>query len=469
MENLFDIVVIGAGPGGYVAAIKAAKEGLKVAVIEEKRVGGTCLNKGCIPTKAMLHASSLYREIKESERYGIFASEVGFDYSKIMDYKSETVDKLCQGVEQLFKANKITLINGKGILEKDNSMTVIYEDQKEEVIKANKIILATGSKPSLLPIPGIDNEGVVTSDEMFHLEKAPEKLVIIGGGVIGVEFASVFASLGSEVTILEALPNILDNLDKDVSQNLKLILKKRGIDIHTSVKVQKIEKTEKGLTCTYIEKDKEINVEADLLLCAAGRTPNTDGLFGKDVNIITERGRVVVNEKFETNIPDVYAIGDLIKGMQLAHLASAQGICLIEEIVGHKPSINLSVVPSCIYTEPEIAAVGISENKAKELGLNIKVGKFMMAANGKSLITKEERGFVKIVADENTKEILGATMMCARATDMIGEFTTAIANKFTVDQLLKSMRAHPTYNEGIGEALEEVFSSAIHVAPKMKL
>ncbi len=468
MENVFDIIVIGAGPGGYVAAIKSAKMGFKTAIVEERRVGGTCLNRGCIPTKAMLHASSLYRELKESERFGIFSSNIGFEYGKIMEYKTDTVNKLCQGVEQLLKSNKVTLIQGKAVLEKDRTVTVT-SDSNTEIYKADKIVLATGSKPSLLPIPGIDSEGVMTSDDLFNLTEAPESLVIIGGGVIGVEFASIFSSLGTKVTILEALPNILGNIDKDITQNLKLILKKRGVDIHTSVKVQKIEKSGNELICTYTEKEKDIEIKGQYVLCAAGRIPNTDGLFGEGVSISTERGRVITDEGFKTDIDGVYAIGDLIKGMQLAHLASAQGICLIEELAGHERSIDLSIVPSCIYTESEIAVVGMSEAEAKEKGISIKTGKFIMTANSKSVISQEERGFIKIIADEKTKEVLGAHMMCARATDMIGEFGNAIANRLTVPQLLKAMRAHPTYNEGVGEALEEVFDAAIHVAPKIKL
>ena len=466
--NIFDMIIIGAGPGGYVAAIKAAKSGFKVAVIEEDRVGGTCLNRGCIPTKVMLHASSLYSELKESERFGIFSSGVSFDYKKIMEYKNETVDKLCQGVEQLFKSNRITLIKGKATLEKDRSVSVVSESGKESY-KADKVILATGSKPALPPISGIESEGVVTSDELFKLTEIPKRLIIIGGGVIGTEFASVFSALGTEVTILESLPNILGNIDKDITQNLKLIMKKRGVDIHTSVNVKKIEKDDEELCCIYTEKDKDVEIRAECILCAAGRIPNTEGLFGEGVDLSMEKGRIIVDEKFKTDMDGVYAIGDLIKGMQLAHLASAQGICLIEELAGHERSIELSVVPSCIYTEPEIAVIGISESEAKENGIPVKVGKFIMNANSKSVISKEERGIIKIIADERTEKIIGAHMMCARATDMIGEFGSAITNRMTVSDLLKCMRAHPTYNEGVGEALEEVYGSAIHVVPKIKL
>ena len=467
MENKFDLIVVGAGPGGYVAALKAAKLGLKTAVIEKDRVGGTCLNRGCIPTKAMIHATSVYKEIKAAAEYGIYAEGVSYDYEKILAYKQDVIDKLCTGVEHLFKTNSITYIKGKGRLEKDGSVTVT-DGEGAGSYEAKHTILAVGSKPALIPIPGLDNEGVLTSDDLFNLEKVPKSLAIIGGGVIGVEFASIFSALGTKVTILEALPSILANMDKDISQNLKLILKKRDIDIHTGVSVSKVEKEADGLSCHYVEKEKEEKITAQYVLCAVGRVPNTEGLFGEGVELEMERGRVIVDEHFKTSMPGVYAIGDLIKGLQLAHLASAQGICLAEELVGEDRSIDLSLVPGCVYTDPEIASIGITEADAKARGIEISVGKFMMSANGKSLISKEERGFVKILADKVSKEVLGTQMMCARATDMIGEFGTAIANKLTVDQLLKAMRAHPTYNEAVGEALEDVFGECVHSAPKKK-
>ena len=397
MSGKYDVIVIGAGPGGYVAAIKAAKLGLKTAIIEERRVGGTCLNRGCIPAKAMIHASSLYREMKEAERFGVSASDVTYDYGKIVTYKEETTDKLVQGVEQLLKANGVDVYEGKG-----------------------------------------------------------------------VEFATVYANLGCKITILEAMPKLVPNMDKEISQNLKMILKKRGIDIYTSAAVQGVTTEDGTCTCHYIEKDQEQEVTADYVLCAVGRCPNTDGLFGENVKPDMERGRVLVNENFESSIPGVYAIGDLIFGVQLAHAASAQGIVVAEKLAGKEPSIDLSIVPGCVYTDPEIASAGMTEDQAKENGIAVKCGKFIMSANGKSIITQEERGFIKVVADEATDKILGAQMMCARATDMIGEFVTAITNGLTVEQMLKGMRSHPTYNEGIGEALEELEGGAVHVVPRKK-
>lgn len=467
MGERFDVVVIGAGPGGYVAAIKAAKEGLRTAIVEERRVGGTCLNRGCIPAKAMIHASSLYREMKEGERFGILAPQVSYDYGKILEYKEETTDKLCQGVEQLLKANGVTMLKGKGTLEKGRQIRV-KDGESENVCEAGHVILAAGSKPLVIPIPGIDLPGVLTSDELFQLTEAPKSLVIIGGGVISVEFASVYADLGCKVTIVEALPRIVPNMDKEISQNLKMILKKRGVDIHTSASVKSVEQDGELYTCVFTEKEKEIRVPAQYVLCAVGRCPNTDGLFGEGMEPEMERGRIVVDANFKSSIEGVYAIGDLVKGMQLAHLASAQGIYVAEVIAGKKPSVSLEVVPGCVYTDPEIASVGVTEDEAKEAGMDVKTGKFIMSANGKSIITKEERGFVKVVVESKTGVVAGAQMMCARATDMIGELTTAVANRMTAEQLIKGMRSHPTYNEGVSEALEDAVGEAIHIMPRKR-
>lgn len=467
MRERFDVIVIGAGPGGYVAAIKCAKAGLKTAIVENRRVGGTCLNRGCIPAKAMIHASSLYREMKEAEAFGVKVEGASFDYEKIVAYKEETTEKLCQGIEQLLKGNGVTILCGKGRLEQNKIVRVIGEES-EECYEADHIILAAGSKPQVLPIPGLELPGVLTSDQLFKLTEMPESLVIIGGGVISVEFASVYANLGCKVTIVEAMPRLIPNMDKEISQNLKMILKKRGIDIHTSASVQRVEQEGELYTCVFTEKEKEVKVSARYVLCAIGRCPNTEGLFGEGAEPEMERGRVVVDEKFQSSIEGVYAIGDLVKGLQLAHLASAQGMYVAEMLAGEEASVELSAVPGCVYTDPEIASVGMTEDEAKEKGLEIKTGKFIMSANGKSLITKEERGFIKILAEKETDVIVGAQMMCARATDMIGELVTAVTNRMTVQQLLKGMRAHPTYNEGVQEALEEILGGAVHVMPKKK-
>ncbi len=465
MSEKFDLIVIGAGPGGYVAAIKAAQLGMKTAVVESREVGGTCLNRGCIPTKALIHAAELYSEMKSLEEIGLYAEGISYDIKKIHQRKDEVLNQIRSGILSLFKSNKITLINGKGTILSEGRVEVKTAEERVEY-EAAKILIAAGSVPSRPPIPGLDLENVITSDELLSMnDRIYNNLVIIGGGVIGVEFASVYSALGARVTIIEALDRILPNMDKEISQNLKMILKKRGVDIHTSAKVEKIT-MEDGLKCYYEEKEKVQCVPCDGVLVAIGRKPNTAGLFAEGVSVQMDRGSILVDEKFETSMKNVYAIGDAIKGIQLAHVASAQGINAVMGMAGKKGEINLDLVPSCIYTSPEIASVGIDADEAKRRGISAKCGKFIMSANGKSVISREERGFVKVVAEEGSNQIIGAQMMCARATDMISEFTTAIANGLTLEQMLSAMRPHPTYNEGVTEALEAVEGNSIHTAPR---
>lgn len=465
MEQQYNLVVIGAGPGGYVAAIKAAQLGMKVAVIENREVGGTCLNRGCIPTKTLMHSAHLYHEVKNFEAVGLKVEGLSYDIKKIHERKEEVVDKLRTGISQLFKANKIDFISGTATISDKNTIVVEKDGEKTEV-KTEKILIATGSKPAKPPIEGLTLPNVVTSDEMLSMsDKVYNKLLIIGGGVIGVEFATVYNSLGCEVVIVEAMDRILPTMDKEISQSMAMSLKKKGIKIHTSAMVEKISE-ENGLTCYYTEKGKAQTETADGILVSIGRRANTENLFADGFEIEMERGCVVVDEKFQTSVEGIYAIGDVIKGIQLAHVASAEGIVAVENMVGKEPSIDLDVVPSCIYTNPEISAVGITADEAKAKGIKVKTGKFIMSANGKSLIAMDERGFIKVVFDEETDVILGAQLMCARATDLISEFTTAIVNKLTSEQLSSVIRPHPTYVEAVTEAIESANGCSIHTAPR---
>ena len=468
MGTKYDLVVIGAGPGGYVSAAAAARKGMKTALIENRQLGGTCLNRGCIPTKTIMHSSELYSSIAHCDEAGISCSELSFDMAKIQEHKSEVLETLRTGIAGMMKKNKVDVFQGTGTIMSSGTVSVSGADG-DTALETNHILIATGSKPMIPPIPGVDQPGVVSSDELLDSTEIPSSIVIIGGGVIGMEFAAVYNAFGAKVTVIEALDRLLGRLDKEFSQSLKLLAKKRGLEIHTSAMVKEIRKNPDGsLACVFEEKEKLDEAQGDIVLVAAGRAAVTDGLFGPGIELEMQKGRICIDENYMTSIPGIYAIGDVTGGIQLAHAASAAGLNAVCHMCGESVEKNMNVMPSCVYTDPEIASAGMTEDQAKENGIAVKCGKFIMSANGKSIITQEERGFIKVVADEATGKILGAQMMCARATDMIGEFVTAITNGLTVEQMLKGMRSHPTYNEGIGEALEELEGGAVHVVPRKK-
>lgn len=466
----YQLIVIGAGPGGYEAAIRAAQLGLTTALIERRDVGGTCLNRGCIPTKAMLYSAQLYREAANFELFGLHTENTSFDWAKVHQRKNDVVVKLRTGIEQLIKANKIDFFNNSASILGKNDVQL----DQGEVIRGENILIATGSVPARPPIPGLDLPNVVTSDELLddpHFTQADslaKEILIIGGGVIGVEFASVFSSFGCHVTIVEAMERILPTMDREISQSLNMVLKKRGVSIHTGAMVEKLEQDENGLVCHFTEKGKAQAVPAQQVLVAIGRRPNTQGLFAEGFEVACERGRIVTDENFRTSVDSIYAIGDVTSKIQLAHMASAQGICAVHTIAGQKPPIDLRYVPGCIYTDPEIASVGITEDEAKQQGIPVKKGKFLMTGNGRSLIDEQERGFIKVLAHQETDVILGAQLMCSRATDIVAELATAIVNGLTCAQLAGVIRPHPTFCEGVTEAVEDVHAMAIHLAPKKR-
>lgn len=466
----YQLIVIGAGPGGYEAAIRAAQLGLTTALIERRDVGGTCLNRGCIPTKAMLHSAQLYREAANFELFGLHTENTSFDWAKVHQRKNDVVVKLRTGIEQLIKANKIDFFNNSASILGKNDVQL----DQGEIIRGENILIATGSVPARPPIPGLDLPNVVTSDELLddpHFTQADslaKEILIIGGGVIGVEFASVFSSFGCHVTIVEAMERILPTMDREISQSLNMVLKKRGVSIHTGAMVEKLEQDENGLVCHFTEKGKAQAVPAQQVLVAIGRRPNTQGLFAEGFEVACERGRIVTDENFRTSVDSIYAIGDVTSKIQLAHMASAQGICAVHTIAGQKPPIDLRYVPGCIYTDPEIASVGITEDEAKQQGIPVKKGKFLMTGNGRSLIDEQERGFIKVLAHQETDVILGAQLMCSRATDIVAELATAIVNGLTCAQLAGVIRPHPTFCEGVTEAVEDVHAMAIHLAPKKR-
>lgn len=446
----FDLIVVGGGPGGYEAALFAAKLGLKTALIEKDFVGGTCLNRGCIPTKALLHASGVYEEAKNGAALGVVC-EPAFDLNAIYAYKQQVVEKLRGGVEGLLRSAKVTVIAGTGTLTAPHTVKV-----GDAVYTAENILLATGSVPARPPIPGLDLPGVLTSDELLSGVAPFKSIVIIGGGVIGMEFATFFNDLGVDVTVVEGLDRLLPLLDKELGQNLSMIMKKRGVKIATGAMVKSVTKTEAGLSVNFEQKGAPASAEAEVVLCAIGRRPYTDGLFGEGVTLEMEGRRIKVNERFETSMEGVYAIGDVSAKIQLAHVATAQGLFAVNEIAGRTNGVDLSIVPSCVYTRPEIASVGMTEQEAKDAGIPVKVGKVTMFSNGRTVIVNGDRGFMKVLAHAETKKILGVQMMGTNVSDMIGELGEAIANGLTPDDLLSAMRPHPTFEEALTDALRDL-------------
>ena len=448
MDELYDLIIIGGGPAGTHAADEAAKNGLKTALIEADALGGTCLNRGCIPTKTLLHTAELCREAKSGAEIGLVTPEVSVDMAALQAYKNTVVEKLGAGIAQGLQKQKVSVLKGSARLLSPTEVGV-----NGETLKTKHVLLAAGSLPARIPVPGIELPGVYDSTGMLALETIPARVVIIGGGVIGAEFASLYCDLGSRVTVIEALDRLLANMDRELGQSLKMSLKKRGADIHTAASLKEIRKTEGGLLCVYAENGQENEAEADAVLVAVGRRPNTAELFAPGCDVATERGRIVVNERYETSLPGVYAVGDIIGGIQLAHAASAEAINAVAMICGKEPPIRTDVVPSCVYTSPEIASVGITAQDAKKQGLKVTTKKYPMTANGKTVLSRGERGYISVTADGETGTVLGAQMLCERATDMIGEFASAIVNCLTLAQLASVIRPHPTFNEAVGELL----------------
>ena len=453
MDYQYDLIVIGAGPGGYIPALRAAKEGLRTAIVEKDALGGTCLNRGCIPTKTLLHSAELYKEIQNCDSVGIHVENAVLSMEELKERKDQVIAELSKGIEGALKKAKVDRISGKAVIVGPHEVNV----EGEKTYTAERILIATGSEPSKIPIPGIDIPGVLNSDSLLNRKEKPfKRLIIIGGGVIGMEFASLYQAMGTEVTVLEALDKILANLDREFGQSMKMLMKKQGVDVRTGAQVQRIEKNGEKFICSFLEKDTEQTKEADGVLVAVGRRPCTEGLFGPGISVEMERGRILVNEHFQTSIPNIYAAGDVIGGISLAHMASGEGLHAVAHMVGKEAPVRLDLVPSCVYTNPEIASVGLTADEAKKQGIPAKSVKYPMSANGKSLLSNQERGFVKLVYREDNRKLLGAQLMCARATDMVSNITTAIANELTVEDMKKTMYPHPTFSEGIGEALELV-------------
>lgn len=466
MEEHYDLLIIGAGPGGYVAAMKAARLGMKVLIIDKAELGGTCVNKGCIPAKALIHAASLYSAMLKCDRFGLRAKDVGFDLQKIYEYKDTCTDEFRRDIQKQFDQLSVTFMQGAACIQADKKVRVVKTDGEKRVYEAKKILIAAGAKANLIDIPGMELPGVMTSEELLSSGKNQyERLLILGGGVIGLELATVFNELGTKVTVVEASDRLLSSMDVEFSDALEEILVARGVRIYKSSLLERVA-DEEGLCCYFVHKGTTRREEVDGVLVSVGRSAETKGLFDPDVHLKMEKGKIIVNDFFMTSIDGIYAVGDVIEDVKLAHVAAAQATYVVEKMNNLKPSVKLSlvpsclfvsmsIIPSCLYTNPEIASVGLTQEEAGRQGVPVRCGQYTMSANGQSIISKEEKGFIKVVFAADSDVLLGAQMMCPRATDMIGEFATAIANSLTSRKLMYAMRAHPTFNEAVSHAVED--------------
>jgi dihydrolipoamide dehydrogenase len=463
----YDVIVIGSGPGGYVSAIRCSQLGMKTALVEKyNALGGTCLNVGCIPSKALLDSSEhYYNATHHFEEHGIATGKVKADLQKMIDRKAGVVKKMNDGINFLMKKNKIDVVNGFGSFVDKNTVSVKKEDGSDVSITGKNIIIATGSKPTILPFMNFDGERIVTSTEALKLPELPKHLIVIGAGVIGAELGSVYARLGSKVTFVEFADGMIPTMDKTMGKELLKSIKKLGADFHFNTKVSLIENLGKEVKVTAEDKDgKPVEIKGDYCLVSIGRRPYVDNLKLEAVGVATERGKVLVDEHtLQTNIPGIYAIGDVIRGAMLAHKAEEEGVFVAETIAGQKPHINYNLIPGVVYTWPEVAAVGKTEEELKAAGVAYKSGSFPFKALGRATASGDTDGLVKVLSDKTTDEILGVHMIGARAADMIGEAVTAMEFRASAEDISRISHAHPTYLEAMKEAcLAATDNRAIH-------
>jgi len=463
LEKL-NVVVIGGGPGGYVAAIKAAHLGLTVGLVEKDALGGTCLNRGCIPTKALVKSAEVWRELNHAADFGFHTGELSVDFSQVLSRKNRIVTALVGGIEQLVKSNKIKLYKGLGRVEEQGKVMVLQASGRKEVVETDNIIIATGSVPARPPIPGMDLPGVITSDEALETEQLPERVVIIGGGVIGMEFASIYNSFGVKVTVVEMLPGILPNIDEEFPRRAVPLFKRAGMEIITKAAVKEIRQAEGGLLVLIDDGKGVKELPCEQVLVSTGRRPNLEGIDVQKLGLKVERGALVVNEKMETGIPGVFAIGDATGGIMLAHVASAEGTVAAENCARKDNSMDYRAVPNCIFTYPEIAGVGLTEQEAKAQGIPYKVSKFPFTANGKALTIGENTGTVKLIAHAETGVVLGGHIMGPHATDLIHELVLAVKKGLSGEDIAHTIHAHPTLSEALLEAAEGLVGRPIHLA-----
>jgi len=455
------IVIIGGGPGGYVAAIRAAQLGAQVTLIEKDMLGGTCLNRGCIPTKVLLHSAELFANIRNAATFGISTGKASVDFSAITKRKEAVVGRLVAGVSTLLSKNKIKVIKGIGTLIDSKTVGILGESNK---ISADSIIIATGSKPSTIPIKGIDEPGVITSDQALIMEQLPKSIVIIGGGVIGLEFAQIMYCLGSKVTIIEMMPQIMPTGDTEIANMLEDLLKKDGVEIFTNAKVTGIRSAKQdGEVVSFTTSDGEQERIGEKVLAAVGRHPNTDDLQTDNLGLALDKGRLVVNERMETNIPGVYAIGDVVGGAMLAHVAMEEGKCAVENSMGADCKMDYQAVPGCIYTSPGVAWVGLTEAEAEQQHGSIRIGRFPFMASGRAFTLNETAGVVKIIADAHYGQILGVHILGPQATELVAEAVLGMKMEATFEDIASTIHAHPTLSEAVMEAALDVGGKRIHL------
>ncbi|OPL08735.1 MAG: dihydrolipoamide dehydrogenase [delta proteobacterium ML8_F1] len=457
------ILVLGGGPGGYVAAIRGAQLGAEVTLVERQSLGGTCLNVGCIPTKVLLNTTDLVTTlIRQGDSLGLTGGPFGVDWTRLQQRKQEVVATLVGGVASLLENNQITVIQGTGELTSKTTARITTEDGDTRQITFDRAILATGSVPSVFPIPGIDNPSVLISDEILALETLPKSLVVVGGGVIGVEFANLFSRLGVEVTVIEMLPGIVDQMEEEVVAYLESSLREDGVQIHTRSKVEGFAPSPEGLAVTVKTPDATITLETEKVLLAMGRRPLVTGIGLENLGIKTQGG-ISVNGVMQTSVPEIYAVGDCTGGAMLAHVASAQGIMAAEHIMGQASKMALNTTPYCVYTHPEIASVGLTEKQVKAAGYDYVVGRFPLMGNGKALILGETEGLIKWIAHKQTGEILGLHIAGPKATELIVEGALALRLEATAEELITTIHAHPTLGESLMEGAHGIFHHPIHL------
>jgi dihydrolipoamide dehydrogenase len=464
MAQKYDLLVLGSGPGGYVAAIRASQLGMKVGVIEKESLGGICLNWGCIPTKALLKSANVYEYIKHSEDYGIKIKGSEVDFDGMVKRSRNVADGMSKGIQFLFKKNKVDAIMGFGKLLAGKKIEVEAEDGKKTTYEADHIIVATGGRSRELPAMPIDNKKIIGYRKAMVMDKIPKKMVIVGSGAIGVEFAYFYNTIGTEVTIVEFMPRIVPVEDEEVSKALERNFKKAGINIMTNSEVTAVDTKGRGCKVTVKTKKGEEKLNCDVVLSAVGISTNLEGIGLEDVGVATDKGKVIVDDFYKTNIPGIYAIGDIVHGPALAHVASAEGIICVEKIAGeHVEPLDYKNLPGCTYCNPEIASVGYTEAQAKEAGYDIKVGKFPFSASGKANAAGAKDGFVKVVFDAKYGEWLGAHMIGTNVTEMIAEVVAARKLETTGHEIIKSVHPHPTMSEAVMEACAAAYDEVIHI------